>query len=242
MGTQDMGTTSMKMQYKPTSWQEVAHSCGKERYSTQHHQHSLKMTNISNKIVLVTGAAGFIGMHTAIELKQQGYAVVGIDNFNDYYPVSLKRAREAYLKSHSVYVVDGDINETDLIVKLGQVCGGFSHVVHLAGQPGVRYASKNPESYIHANLAGQVALLEVLSKQRPMPAIIYASSSSIYGLNQRLPFSEEDITDQPVSLYAATKKVCFNLDLVTMLLFTKSSCTNPYIPLYIFLTTINTGR
>lgn len=132
--------------------------------------------------------------------------VVGLDNFNDYYPVSLKRARQARGEMAGVYTVDGDINDVDLVRKLFATCR-FTHVLHLAAQAGVRYATRNPYSYVHANLGGQVALLEVIKEQRPLPALVYASSSSVYGLNTKQPFSEVDRVDAPASLYAATKRV-----------------------------------
>ncbi|XP_043716186.1 UDP-glucuronate 4-epimerase 3 [Telopea speciosissima] len=155
--------------------------------------------------VLVTGAAGFVGTHVSAALKRRGDGVLGLDSFNDYYEPSLKRARQALLERTGVFVVEGDINDSALLRKLFDVVA-FTHVMHLAAQAGVRYAMQNPGSYVHSNIAGLVNLLEVCKSANPQPAIVWASSSSVYGLNSKVPFSERDRTDQPASLYAATKK------------------------------------
>ena len=155
--------------------------------------------------VLVTGAAGFVGTHVSAALKRRGDGVIGLDNFNDYYDPSLKRARQALLERTGVFIVEGDINDSKLLKKLFEVVA-FTHVMHLAAQAGVRYAMENPSSYVHSNIAGLVNLLEVCKSANPQPAIVWASSSSVYGLNTKVPFSERDRTDQPASLYAATKK------------------------------------
>ena len=155
--------------------------------------------------VLVTGAAGFVGTHVSSALKRRGDGVIGLDNFNDYYDPSLKRARQALLERSGVFIVEGDINDVELLRKLFKIVS-FTHVMHLAAQAGVRYAMENPSSYVHSNIAGLVNLLEVCKAANPQPAIVWASSSSVYGLNTKVPFSEKDRTDQPASLYAATKK------------------------------------
>lgn len=155
--------------------------------------------------VLVTGAAGFVGSHVALALHKRGDGVVGIDNFNSYYDPSLKKARSALLSKSSIFVVAGDVNDAALLAKLFDVVP-FTHVIHLAAQAGVRYAMENPGSYIHSNVAGLVTLLEACKSADPQPAIVWASSSSVYGLNDKVPFSESDRTDRPASLYAATKK------------------------------------
>ncbi|KAL6174545.1 hypothetical protein ACLB2K_051191 [Fragaria x ananassa] len=155
--------------------------------------------------VLVTGAAGFVGTHVSMALKRRGDGVLGIDNFNHYYDPRLKRDRQKLLERNGVFVVEGDINDAPLLRKLFDVVP-FSHVMHLAAQAGVRYAMQNPGSYVHSNIAGFVSLLEVCKSVNPQPAIVWASSSSVYGLNSKVPFSEKDRTDQPASLYAATKK------------------------------------
>ncbi|RWR86662.1 UDP-glucuronate 4-epimerase 3-like protein [Cinnamomum micranthum f. kanehirae] len=155
--------------------------------------------------VLVTGAGGFVGVHVSLALKRRGDGVLGLDNFNDYYDPSLKRDRQALLDRSGVFVVDGDINDGALLRKLFDVVP-FSHVMHLAAQAGVRYAMQNPSSYVHSNIAGLVSVLEACKSANPQPAVVWASSSSVYGLNSKVPFSERDRTDQPASLYAATKK------------------------------------
>ncbi|KAJ4846045.1 UDP-glucuronate 4-epimerase 6 [Turnera subulata] len=155
--------------------------------------------------ILVTGAAGFVGSHCSLALKKRGDGVLGLDNFNDYYDPSLKRARQKLLSKHQVFIVEGDLNDAPLLTKLFDVVP-FTHILHLAAQAGVRYAMQNPQSYVSSNIAGFVNLLEVAKTANPQPAIVWASSSSVYGLNTDVPFSELDRTDQPASLYAATKK------------------------------------
>ncbi|RWW68617.1 hypothetical protein BHE74_00023874 [Ensete ventricosum] len=156
--------------------------------------------------VLVTGAAGFVGTHCSLALKRRGDGVVGVDNFNAYYDPALKRSRQARLARHGVLVLDADINNGALIAKLFDVVP-FSHVLHLAAQAGVRYAARNPQSYVASNVAGLVSLFETAAKHAdPQPSIVWASSSSVYGLNTEAPFSELHRTDRPASLYAATKK------------------------------------
>ncbi|CAI9769527.1 unnamed protein product [Fraxinus pennsylvanica] len=145
------------------------------------------------------------GTHVSAALKRRGDGVLGLDNFNDYYDPYLKRARQALLERTGVYIVEGDINDVALLNKLFDIVP-FTHVMHLAAQAGVRYAMENPSSYVHSNIAGLVSLLEVCKSSNPQPAIVWASSSSVYGLNTKVPFSEKDMTDQPASLYAATKK------------------------------------
>ncbi|CAA0820363.1 UDP-glucuronate 4-epimerase 3 [Striga hermonthica] len=166
---------------------------------------SAKIRSTNGISVLVTGAAGFVGTHVSSALIRRGDGVVGLDSFNDYYDPSLKRARQSLLERIGVYIVEGDINDSKLLKRLFEIVP-FTHVMHLAAQAGVRYAMVNPGSYIHSNIAGFVNLLEVCKSVNPQPAIVWASSSSVYGLNKNVPFSERDRTDQPASLYAATKK------------------------------------
>ncbi|XP_004239852.2 UDP-glucuronate 4-epimerase 6-like [Solanum lycopersicum] len=168
-------------------------------------RHSSIPKKINGKVVLVTGAAGFVGSHCGLALKKRGDGVIGIDNFNSYYDPSLKRARQELMSKHEIFIVDGDINDIDLVNKLFDIVR-FTHVLHLAAQAGVRYAMENPLSYVHSNVNGFVNLLEIAKSANPQPAIVWASSSSVYGLNTKVPFSENDRTDQPASLYAATKK------------------------------------
>ncbi|MEX0943850.1 MAG: NAD-dependent epimerase [Pseudomonadales bacterium] len=155
--------------------------------------------------VLVTGAAGFIGMHTIEKLLARGDDVVGIDNLSTYYDVSLKRARLERLSSKANFhfdLVDIVDHETtaDVLRKHKP-----QRIIHLAAQVGVRYSKQNPQSYIDTNLHGFAGILEYC-RQQAIEHLVYASSSSVYGGNTRLPFSEHDNVDHPVSLYAATKK------------------------------------
>ena len=158
------------------------------------------------KVFLVTGTAGFVGYHVATKLKERGDYVVGLDVVNDYYPQGLKRARLKELNRAGVHTVEADLNDQETLAEMFSLCT-FTHVLHLAAQAGVRYAAKNPHAYVHSNVAGFVSLMEVAVRQRPfIPRVIFASSSSVYGLNTKVPFSETDMTDSPASLYAATKK------------------------------------
>ncbi|KAL6145659.1 hypothetical protein ACLB2K_056344 [Fragaria x ananassa] len=144
--------------------------------------------------------------HCAPEIiRKRGDGVLGLDNFNSYYDPSLKRARQAMLKKHEIFIVEADLNDGPMLTKLFDVVP-FTHVLHLAAQAGVRYAMQNPQSYVASNIAGFVNLLEISKAANPQPAIVWASSSSVYGLNTENPFSELHRTDQPASLYAATKK------------------------------------
>ena len=155
--------------------------------------------------ILITGAAGFIGSTLAVRLLERGDSVVGIDNLNDYYEVSLKKARLARLEAnpafqfHLLDIVDRQ-NMRDLFA--GE---RFDAVVHLAAQAGVRYSIENPAAYIDANLVGFGNILEG-ARHGKAGHLVFASSSSVYGANVKLPFAESDSVDHPVSLYAATKK------------------------------------
>eukprot|EP00963_Diacronema_lutheri_P013424 scaffold2636_cov340-Pavlova_lutheri.AAC.86 len=161
--------------------------------------------DFANKVILLTGSAGFIGHELALQLHERGDRVIGIDNFNDYYPVSLKKARDEDLVSHGVHTIRGDLNDRELMEDLFTTCK-FTHIVHLAAQAGVRYAKKNPQSYVRSNLAGFVTIMETIAKQETKPCLIYASSSSVYGLNVKVPFVEDDDVSKPSSLYGATKR------------------------------------
>lgn len=154
--------------------------------------------------VLITGVAGFIGFHLAKLLLAEGQQVIGLDNLNDYYEVSLKEARLHLLEHTNFKFYKGDLaNLADLeqIFAKHQI----SHVVNLAAQAGVRYSLINPASYIQSNLVGFANLLE-LCRQYQIAHLVFASSSSVYGLNMKQPFAETDNVDHPASLYAATKK------------------------------------
>jgi len=159
----------------------------------------------TGRVVLVTGSAGFIGYHCALALKKQGDGVIGIDNYCPYYPVGIKHDRAHALTENGIYTFQADLNERnflDHILKEYKV----THILALAAQAGVRYAAKDPASYVASNIAGFVQLMEAARSLDPQPRIVYASSSSIYGLNTKTPFSETDKVDNPASLYAATKK------------------------------------
>jgi UDP-glucuronate 4-epimerase len=154
--------------------------------------------------VLVTGAAGFIGMHVSKRLLARGDTVVGLDNLNEYYDVNLKLARLEQLKHpaftfHKLDVADGPAIDALFAAER------FDRVVHLAAQAGVRYSLTNPHEYIRSNITGFLNILEAC-RHHPVQHLVYASSSSVYGGNTRLPFTESDSVDHPVSLYAASKK------------------------------------
>lgn len=154
---------------------------------------------------LITGAAGFIGMHTAKRLLDQGEQVVGLDNLNDYYDPALKDYRVAQLTPYSNFrFVKMDLADREGMAELFKT-ERFTHVIHLAAQAGVRYSLENPFAYVDSNLVGTMTILEGC-RHNPVQHLLYASSSSVYGMNAKTPFSETDQVDNPVSLYAATKK------------------------------------
>ena len=154
--------------------------------------------------ILITGAAGFIGFSLARRLLGRGDSVVGIDNLNDYYPVELKRARLAEIQDPAFRFIEMDIADRKALPGLF-AAERFDCVVNLAAQAGVRYSIDNPWAYIDSNLVGFANILECC-RHYPVGHLVYASSSSVYGGNEKVPFSEDDKVDNPVSLYAATKK------------------------------------
>jgi UDP-glucuronate 4-epimerase len=156
---------------------------------------------------IVTGAAGFIGYHVAAALLARGERVVGIDNLNDYYDVSLKEARLGLLQnSPNFSFVKADISDRDAIFAVVDAHPSATGVVHLAAQAGVRYSRENPYVYIQANVMGQVVMLEAARRLKGLKHFVYASSSSVYGANTEMPFSIDQRVEQPISLYAATKR------------------------------------
>ena len=169
-------------------------------------------TNIVGKKILITGSAGFIGFHVVLALLKQGYCVVGLDNLNDYYDTSLKKYR---LKNIKEYVAlercperysfyEKDLSDYDAVSKIFND-EQFDIVINLAAQAGVRYSITNPTSYVSSNLTGFFNILECC-RHNKIEHLLYASSSSVYGINSETPFKETHGTDHPISLYAATKK------------------------------------
>ncbi len=155
--------------------------------------------------LLVTGAAGFIGFHTAKLLLEQGHDVVGLDNLNSYYDPTLKTSRLAMLEDFAAFrFAKLDITDRDAIRELF-ARENFQRVVHLAAQAGVRYSIQNPQAYIDSNINGFLQVIEGC-RHHGVEHLVYASTSSVYGANTRMPFSEEQCVDHPLTLYAATKK------------------------------------
>ncbi len=159
--------------------------------------------------ILITGVAGFIGFHVAKLLLMQGKQVIGIDNLNDYYDVALKKNRLKQLEPFSSFEFHQiDITNREKINALVAEHTEIEGIVHLAAQAGVRYSLINPFAYIDSNVTGHLTLLEAARQLPHLKHFVYASSSSVYGANNKLPYSIEDRADHPVSLYAATKRSC----------------------------------
>ncbi len=157
------------------------------------------------KTILVTGSAGFIGFHLSKSLLNKGFNVLGIDNMNNYYDISLKKSRNKILLESSSYkfkqIDISDLNNLKELVAKNSI----NSIVHLAAQAGVQYSIQNPHAYIESNILGFLNILEV-SKELNIEHLVYASSSSVYGMNSKIPFSEDHNVDHPLSLYAASKK------------------------------------
>jgi len=155
--------------------------------------------------ILVTGAAGFIGFHTAVRLLERGDTVVGLDNFNDYYDVELKESRATVLDAYEQFKMHRvDLSDRAAIEALFAQ-QEFDRVIHLAAQAGVRYSIENPHTYIESNIVGTLHVLEGC-RQNDVAHLVYASSSSVYGANTAMPFSIHQNVDHPLALYGATKK------------------------------------
>lgn len=154
--------------------------------------------------ILLTGAAGFIGFHTARALLARGEQVVGVDRVDDYYDTRLKEARLAQLAGPGFSFIRADVSDRDTMLALAR--DDITHVVHLAAQAGVRFSMLDPYAYVTSNVMGQVVMLELARLLPRLEHFLYASSSSVYGLNRELPFEETARVDQPSSLYAATKR------------------------------------
>jgi UDP-glucuronate 4-epimerase len=157
--------------------------------------------------ILVTGAAGFIGYHVTKTLLRRGERVLGLDNVNAYYDVALKEARLADLKSHNAFeFIKLDLADHEGFARAMAGRTDVTKAIHLAAQAGVRYSLDHPFAYVDANLTGHMTILEFCRHQKGFEGLVYASSSSVYGGNTKLPFSVDDRTDTPISLYAATKR------------------------------------
>lgn len=158
--------------------------------------------------VLVTGVAGFVGSHVARALLARGERVVGIDNFSDYYDPVLKFARIKPLRERAGFTfVEGDISDRDAMLGLAERADGLDRIVHLAAQPGIRHSKVDPYIYVQTNVMGHLVVLELARRLGSrLRHLVYASSSSVYGGNDKIPFAVEDRVDRPVSLYAATKR------------------------------------
>lgn len=166
---------------------------------------SFEVLMVDSDRILVSGAAGFIGFHLSRKLLLEGKRVVGVDNLNDYYDVRLKEARLEILQKFPAFdFVKADLADKPSIDRLFSN-GGYSHVINLAAQAGVRYSLTNPYAYLESNIVGFLNILEACRHSKP-EHLIYASSSSVYGANQKTPFSVQDNVDHPLALYAATKK------------------------------------
>jgi UDP-glucuronate 4-epimerase len=157
--------------------------------------------------ILVTGAAGFIGFHTCLRLLKDGKVVVAVDNMNPYYDVKLKEDRLQQLQAYpNFHFHNTDISDREAMVRVWQAHAPIHHVIHLAAQAGVRYSLVDPYPYITSNIMGFMVILELCRYQPGFQHLVYASTSSVYGTNKEMPFTETQRTDSPMSLYAATKR------------------------------------
>lgn len=204
--------------------------------------------------LLITGSAGFIGYHLAERMLEAGERVIGIDNLNAYYDVALKRARLTRLGRHESFAFHQlDVADYEGVIALIQRHPDIDRIVHLAAQAGVRYSLSNPLVYVESNLKGQVVMLEAARQIKGLRALIYASSSSVYGANEKRPYSVEDPADHPVSLYAATKRAgeliaesycrSYGMSAIGLRFFTVyGPWGRPDMALYLFTDAILAGR
>ena len=157
--------------------------------------------------ILVTGAAGFIGFHLCEKLLEEKYTVLGVDNINNYYDVKLKKDRlKILLRKKNFKFKKLDISDNNFVKKIYPIAKNFKVIIHLAAQAGVRYSITHPYKYIESNVKAQISILELAKKIKSFEHLIYASSSSVYGTNKKIPFSIKDRVDSPVSLYGASKR------------------------------------
>ena len=157
--------------------------------------------------ILVTGAAGFIGFHLCEKLLEDKHQILGIDNINNYYDVKLKKDRlKILLQKKNFKFKKIDISDTNFVKKIYPIAKNFKVIIHLAAQAGVRYSITHPYKYIDSNVKAQVSILELAKKIKSFEHLIYASSSSVYGTNKKIPFSISDRVDNPISLYGASKR------------------------------------
>ncbi len=217
------------------------------------------MLNFNKKTILVTGCAGFIGFHTTKRLLEQDHLIIGLDNLNNYYDVNLKHARLNILKQFKNFIfIELDLKDHQSIIGLAKKYPDIQMILHLAAQAGVRYSLIDPFAYSDSNVTGHLAILELARNLLNLNHLVYASSSSVYGANEKLPFSIEDRVDTPISIYAATKKSCelmsysykhlFNIKItglrfftvygpwgrpdMSAFIFTKAILSNKKIPVY----------
>ena len=210
------------------------------------------MKNNPKSKILLTGAAGFIGFHLSKKLLEMGYTVLGLDNLNDYYDVNLKNARLDQLCS----IENFDFQKVDIAdsKSLHRVFANYqpNKVINLAAQAGVRYSLENPQAYIDANVNGFMNILECC-RHHKVEGLIYASSSSVYGGNTKIPFSVDDRVDHPISIYAASKKAnelmahtyshLFGLNTTGLRFFTVyGPWGRPDMAMYIFANNIQKGK
>ena len=204
--------------------------------------------------VLVTGAAGFIGFHTSLRLLERGDAVVGVDNLNSYYDPRLKQARLARLRTYPGFTfVEADIADRATMRAVAEAHPDVTDYINLAAQAGVRHSLKAPHDYTHSNVEGHLVMLELARANERCRHFVYASSSSVYGNNAKLPFAVEDPVDHPISLYAATKRACelmshcyshlYGVPTTGLRFFTVyGPWGRPDMAAYLFATAIQAGR